>query len=303
MTVATKKRWLLGGCLALLFSFLLSGEIVASAVRSALWLCAHTVIPALFPFLVISGLLTPSVIGARLPGARLFSRVLHLPEAGITAFFLGALCGFPIGAKTAADLCRTGSVTREEGGRLAALSANTGPAFAVLAVGGGLFGSLRIGIFLYITEIVTALLLAIPEAKRAKRRGDPISSPVATFQNSVTLSEVLYRSSLTMLTVTGTVLFFASLSAILSSALPKSIAAIVTAFLEVGNGCAAAAALPLAIGIPLAAFAISFSGVSVLMQSATELAPAGIPLAPFFRKKLSHGLLAAGMSLIFLPFL
>ena len=303
MTATQKNRWLLVACLLLLLSLLAFGVNTAEAVRSALWLCAHTVIPALFPFLVLSGLLTVLLGGLHLPGEGLFERIFHLPGAGISAFFLGAICGFPIGAKTAAELCLGGTITKEEAERLAALSANTGPAFAVLAVGEGLFGSLRLGLLFYFTQIIAAILLALPEAKKKKRCQTPLSGAAQRTLKSASLPEILYRSSLTMLTVTGTVLFFASLTSLFSLFLPKSAAALIAAFLEVGNGSASAAALPPHLGIPLASFAISFSGASVLMQSAAELSPTGIDLGYFFRKKLYQGLLAAGMATALLPFL
>ncbi len=303
MTATQKNRWLLAACLLLLFALLGFGANTAEAIRGALWLCAHTVIPALFPFLVLSELLTALLGGLRLPGERLFERIFYLPGAGISAFLLGAICGFPIGAKTAAELCLGGVITKEEAERLAALSANTGPAFAVLAVGAGLFRSLRLGLVLYFTQIIAAILLALPEAKKKKRCRAPLSGAAQRTGKTASLPEILYRSSLTMLTVTGTVLFFASLTSLFSLFLPKPAAALIAAFLEVGNGSAAAAALPPYLGIPLAAFAISFSGLSVLMQSAAVLSPCGIPLGYFFKKKLYQGLLSAAIALAFLPFL
>ncbi len=303
MTATQKNRWGFAACLCLLLALLAFGNETTGAVRQALRLCAETVIPSLFPFLVLSGLLTAVIGGIKLPGARLFRRLFHLPEVGLSAFLLGAPCGFPIGAKTAAELCLSGAITREEAARLAALSANTGPAFAVLAVGMGLFRDLRLGLLFYIAQLAAAILLALPEAQQEKRRGTPLSSRRPTETKKASLPDVLYRSSLTMLTVTGTVLFFASVTSVLSLLLPPPAAALLAACLEVGNGSAAAAALPLPLGIPLGAFAISFSGSSVLMQSAAELSPLGIPLGPFIRRKLYQGLLATGIALLSLPFL
>ena len=303
MTATQKNRWLLAACLCLIALFLVFGDTVAEAVRGALHLCARTVIPALFPLLVLSALLTPLLADLRFPGEALFERLFHLPRVGLSAFLLGAVCGFPIGARTAADLCRCGLITKGEGERLASLSANTGPAFAVLAVGKGLFGSLRIGLILYVTQLVGAILLALPEARKEKRRGITLSGNGHSLRQSPSLPDILYRSSLTMLSVTGTVLFFAALTSLFSFFLPKSLAALGAAVLEVSNGCAAAATLPAALGIPLAAFAISFSGASVLLQSAAELSPAGIPLGRFVRRKLYQGLLAAAIALLLCPFL
>ena len=81
-----------------------------------LTLCAKTVIPSLFPFMVISELLVSSGAGEAL--GRLFSRMMRrifgISGAGASALFLGSMCGFPVGAKTAVSLYDRGVISRSE---------------------------------------------------------------------------------------------------------------------------------------------------------------------------------------------
>ncbi|MBR7094894.1 MAG: hypothetical protein IKC73_01615 [Clostridia bacterium] len=295
MTAIKKIPWLTAGGLTYVFLFLLFNETVTEAVRNGLLLCARAVIPSLFPFLVLSGILTPLLKTASLPFSKTFSRLFRLPAIGLAPCLIGALCGFPIGVVTVAELYRAGDIEKEEAVRLASLAANTGPAFAVAAIGQGLFGSARLGWQLYFLQLLSSFLLGLLETRGAPR---PHSHGNATrAATAVPLPEAIYRASLTMLTVTGTVLFFSALAAIPALLLPPWLSALLSAFLEVGTGTAAAARLPLALGIPIAAFALSFSGLSVLLQSSVALSAANLPQRHLYQRKLCQGLLASLLSI------
>jgi hypothetical protein len=297
MTASAKKHTLLFLTTGLLVTFLSLGQRIGEAVLGALLLVGGRIIPSLFPFLVLSGILVAACDGLSLPGERLFSRVFGLPHEAYPAFFLGALCGFPIGARCTADLFRRGSLTREEAAQCAALSANSGPAFAVAAIGGNFFGSDGLGWLLYVTQILSAILLGF--LLRAKGQKTARADLPRDAEFSLDLASILGRATLSMLNIAGCVIFFAALSVLPSLLLPRPVAALLCAVLEVTGGAAAAAALPLGYGLPIAAFALSFSGVCVLLQSSAELVPLGISTRPLIlRKLLQGGLSAIAVSLL-----
>ncbi len=292
----TKQRYLFfWGALILLAVFLWQSATLTEAARKSLIFSANTILPSLFPFLVLAGLLTEASRGVRLPGRRAFRHLFHLPEEGMLAFFLGALCGFPIGVKVTVDLYRAGLLSREEAARLAALSANTGPGFVIAGIGNTLFGNPRIGLLLYGVQLIGAVVLGLLSAKAAPL---PAARQASTLPSAPTcFSDVLYRASLSLLGITGITVFFGMLAALPARLFSSTAAACFTALLEVGNGANAASALPLRLGLPLAAFAVSFSGISVLTQSASLLSPEGIPIAPMIRRKLLQGGLAVLLTL------
>ena len=296
MTNIKQRSFFFAGTLVLLALFLWQSTALTEATRKALAFSANTILPSLFPFLVVAGLLTEAAQGVQLPGGRLFRRLFRLPEEGMLAFLLGALCGFPIGVKATVDLYRKGVLSREEAARLAALSANTGPGFAVAGIGGALFGEPRLGLFLYGAQMIAALLLGLLFAKGAPRPPEKRVSPSEI--SPIRFSDILYRASLSLLGITGITVFFGMLTAFPARLFSPTVAAVLTALLEVGNGAAAAALLPRAVGLPLAAFAVSFSGISVLMQSAALLSPEEIPLLPLVERKLLQGGLATILTLI-----
>ena len=122
------------GCLAALGLLLARSAEAAQAVRDGLSLCAGSVIPALFPFLAVSGLLTALDAGAS-PALGPLARLLGCSQAGARAFLLGLTGSYPVGARTVAQLYRRGGISRREAGRLLMFSNNCGPAF-ILGVAG-----------------------------------------------------------------------------------------------------------------------------------------------------------------------
>lgn len=70
-----------------------------------------------------------------------------------SAFLLGAVGGYPVGARTVGQLRAAGLCGREEGECLLTCCNNAGPAFIFGVAGLGCFGSLRAGAALYAIHI------------------------------------------------------------------------------------------------------------------------------------------------------
>ena len=138
---------------------------------------------------------------------------------------------------------------------------------------------------------------------RETRAALPALTNATEKKSQFSFPDILYRSSLSLLTITGTVAFFGTLCALPAGLLPQSAIAVLGAILEVGNGSYRASLLSRAAGIPLAAFSISFSGISVLSQNAAHLIPQGIPIAPIVYRKLLQGILAALLAFLLFPLL
>ena len=113
------------------------------------------IIPALFPFFVLSILLNrlglPGMLGKLF--APFASRLYGISGAGASALLIGLTGGYPLGAAYIADMERQGSITASEGERLLGFCNNSGPAFIIGAVGSGVFGSVKIGLLLYAVHI------------------------------------------------------------------------------------------------------------------------------------------------------
>ena len=114
---------------------------VGNEVRNSLSICAFSVIPSLFPFLVLSKLTTNLRFFEKL---ELFSRKIMFPLFSLghnctPALILGITGGYPVGAMTAASLYRDGLCTKKEAERLLVFSNNCGPAFIIATIGYEIF--------------------------------------------------------------------------------------------------------------------------------------------------------------------
>ena len=120
---------------------------VQQAARDGLALCGASVIPALFPFFVVTGLAVRLDAAAALekPMERLMGPLFRLSGACAAPLLAGLVGGYPTGARAAAELWREGRISREEAERLLGFCNNCGPGFILGFVGAGVFRESRTG--------------------------------------------------------------------------------------------------------------------------------------------------------------
>lgn len=142
-----------------------------TATKNGLTLWATCVVPSLFPFFVITNLLSHtkvvSVIGKLLD--KFMRPLFNVPGIGGFAFVMGLISGYPVGAKIVADFREKGLVTQDEGERLLAFTNNSGPLFILSSVGIALFGDTKTGLLLLGTHILACITVGIIFARFSKK--------------------------------------------------------------------------------------------------------------------------------------
>jgi len=275
----------------------------SAGALGGLVLCFRQVIPALFPYFVLSSL------AVQLGGADILSRpfgrvmrfLFHLPETCAPALVLGLLGGYPVGAKTGAALYESGKCSKEELSRLLTFCNNAGPGFLLGFVGSGIFHSTGVGVLLWAIHAASALLAGI--LLRGKARADP-GTPFTPPGNAVSFSDA-FSSALSgavqsSLGICGAVMFFSVLPALSDAAgfaafLRETplLHALAAGFLELTSG---AAKLPGTLS-PAVAAAVSallgWGGLCVHLQTVTVLRGTGVSLKRYFCAKALHALVSA----------
>lgn len=272
------------GCLAALGLLLARSAEAAQAVRDGLALCAGSVIPALFPFLAVSGLLTALDAGAS-PALGPLARLLGCSRAGARAFLLGLTGSYPVGARTVAQLYRRGGISRREAGRLLLFSNNCGPAFILGVAGLGCFGSLRAGVLLWGVHILAALVIALALPRRAAEPPErPGSVPPRTPLVPALIAAVRDAAG-TMVYICGFVVFFLVLLRVLGRVTGLS-HPVLSGAVELTQGILA---LPhTRRGFVWAAGLLGWGGLSVHGQSAAVLSGTDLPMGPYLAAKAAH---------------
>ena len=128
------------------FVMLLFPSKVFEGAKSGLLLWFLTVLPTLFPFLLISRLLLDSCACSLLNKllAPVISRLFGISAQGSFAFIVGFLCGYPMGAKITADLFHARQISKAEASYLLSFCNNTSPAFLIHYIVLGYFQNPRL---------------------------------------------------------------------------------------------------------------------------------------------------------------
>ena len=314
---------------------------VLLAAREGLGLWFNNVLPSLAPFVIgtnlLVGLGAVNFIGALLEPV--MAPVFGVPGCGGFALITGMTSGYPMGAKTAAELRAKNALTQTEAQRLAAFVNNSGPLFILGAVGAGMFHSQQAGYFLmaahYGGAILTGLLFkyfrrhevpsphkgtervfakAVIEMKKARRKdGRPFG---------LLLADSVQNAMESMLYVGGFILLFCVLVRILTvtnafAALQRLLAPLfmaahmdsmvsagfLTGVLEVTNGAKLLAAEnhnPTAL-LACAAL-LSFGGLSIHAQSIGLMSKTDIRPSLYLLSKCVHAVFSLALAMLLHPF-
>ena len=252
---------------------LLRPEAASQAVGDGLALCASTVIPALFPFFAVVSLLLQLGLAGSLQGlcAPFMRPVFHLRGVCALPLLTGLLGGYPSGARTAADLCRQGLLTRREAELLLGFCDNCGPGFLLGYVGAGILGSARAGAYLFLIHVCSALLVGMFLCRLCGDRGSALlgsSLPARVIPFPQALTAAVSGALASTLSICAFVVLFRVLAALPPVRLPAPLLGV----LEMVTGTAALA--PGRAGFIAAAVMVGWGGLSVHCQAMAVAAPA-----------------------------
>ncbi len=305
-----------GFCLMSSFCFILvlrNSEAAIEYMGRGLTLCARTVIPSLFPFMVVSELLVSSGAGEAL--GRLFSRIMRwlfgLSGAGASAVFLGSMCGFPVGARTAAALLDRNAISKSECEHLLTFTNNPSSAFLITTVGASLYGDRHLGMVLYGTVLGCGFFVGFLARFFLRRRDEPVEHP--HFPSGLhiggvdTFTKAISGAATGMLTVCAYVVFFSALTGALGCAVGDTgrFGEIgytwLSGILEMTGGISLASSLSnREWGLILTAAFAGWSGISVHCQVMTLCAGRGLSFKPYLIAKAVQGILCGTVMAVIL---
>lgn len=278
--------------------------------RDAMNICFEMIIPTLFPFFICSGILIYSGFCETL--AKMFrfcmKPVFGINPAGSSAFILGIISGYPLGAITAGELYENHYLSQTEAERLLAFCNNSGPLFILGSVGTAVYMNMRFGILLYVTHILAAVTVGI--IFRFYKKSGFVQPPTVMTTPKRTVGEIfdiaLQNGIKNILTVCGAVVFFSVVSRIVIGILPVTgvTKAVLTGISEFATGTVKISnlSIPITEKLVLTAFIVGFAGLSVHMQVIAVIARYRLSLVPYFVGKLLHGIIAAAYMVVYFHF-
>ncbi len=280
------------------------------AAKDGLLLFVNNVMPALFPFIIATNILISTGIARWLGG--LFEplmRIFNVPGAGGLAFFMGALSGYPMGAKVCAQLYDEGLLDTKQVQRLLSFCNNSGPLFIIGAVGVTMFGNVKSGYFILLVHLLSACVNGLLFRNLGSTEPLPpikrISRPRLTKDIGTAVSESVSSACESILRIGAYIMLFCVITKgfeVFLSLPDNANTAIFSGFLEITNGIERLSSLGNEKFRYLATLSIiSFGGLSIHAQSLGFLTKTGIKKAWYFATKLTHAAIALGLGFLIYP--
>ncbi len=125
--------------------------------------CVNQLLFALFPFLIAANLLVLCGIAPLLgrPLRSLCSLLGFDEDCAAGLFAIALLGGFAPAVSALTQSVQAGQINKGKAGRLLPLVCFLGPSYIVLAVGVGMLGNLRTGVFLYLSQVFASIFAVL----------------------------------------------------------------------------------------------------------------------------------------------
>lgn len=269
---------------------ILDGKTALSGAIEGIELCIRTVIPSLFPFFVLSIIMT-SALSCSSTLLRPLGRLCSLPSGTEPLLISGFLGGYPVGAQNVSQFYHDGLLSRQDAQRLLAFCNNAGPAF-IFGMIAPLFSQKWIAWILWGIHIASALLtsrfFSPSSTKSTSIKKEPVSLPDA-------LNSALRITS----GVCGWVILFRVIIAFIRLwflwRLPITAQVAVTGILELTNGCCELSRIESETArFVLCSGLLGFGGLCVTMQ--TSAVTGGLSLKKYICGKAMQTLFSLILS-------
>lgn len=284
------------------------------AVRNSLDLFLNSVFPSLFPFLIVTELLsyTSIIPWISLKFKRLMPVIFNVPAVGIYPFIMGIISGYPVGARVVADLREENKISKTDGEKLLIFTNNAGPLFIVGCIGCSIYLNSAIGFILYFVHIVSSVLtgFVFGHFYKVSYREDVVSNVSLNFTSlGEIIGNCIRKAFYTLSTVCGFVILFSLIISMIDAtgffALFNNvwIENILFGVLEITSGIQLISSInssTLFYHLLSTSFLLGFGGFSVLLQVWSVISKTDLSIKPYFIGKIFNGILAVIIMFAFL---
>ena len=277
------------------FFFLLYPKETAKSVSEGIGLCLGTVIPSLFPFMVLSGIFSSSALCEK-TGLIFKKPISFFFSLGSNCFcpvLISLVGGYPTAALCARRLFENGMISKNDFRRLLLFAVNPSPSFAIGAVGSILLGSKKAGIIIFLSVLISSFILGI--FSKIIKTGDdekcsdlPLGEVFPPFSKNVVDS--INQSGKSLAFICFSILFFSAVLAVADKFFPFEKASLAFgALLEVTCGCKRCAGI---LPTEIIAGIVAWGGICTHFQVMNEVSLSGLKPTVFVVFRLLHGALS-----------
>lgn len=302
-----KKNFIVVLLTFIFFLMLLFPAETKSSALSGLLLWSKTIVPTLFPFMIISGIITETGSYDLFCSLSRFITKYFFKLSYYSGYplFIGLLCGFPMGSKIISDMVKAQRLTLAEGNILLTFCNNISPAFVISFICGyalNLDGktSFCLSFAILFSPLLTGSFMShILRHKQTDVDTDTYKMSAAP-PHEFSFEKCLSHSIEAVLKLGGYIVFFSIICGLTSIFMKdKTIYAILSSFLEITTGVFNLSGLDTPFSIYLICLFSSFGGLCALFQTKSMISGSGLNIFYYVSGKI----LTAVISIILLMLL
>ncbi len=286
-------------CILFAEQLLFNSSVIRTSICNSLIICAETLIPSLFCFMVLTSFLSGTGLGKLLALPLLpISRFLCLPPECGYVLLMSLVGGYPMGVKALRDAFEQEQIPQKTFQKMSLFCICPAPSFVIIAIGKNLLGNQSLGVLLYCSQVLALLFLGLiisvtQETPSRKDLYHFIRNQSGKSYSDAIVEAVAF-SSHTMLVMCGYVLIFSVCSVLLCQLpFPEEYMPLLSASMEITSGADKVAAMPSPYRLSILAFFLSFGGFSVLFQIKSMLNHTPCHFGWILTGRLMHGGLSA----------
>ena len=291
------KRVKFCGAILILAGILIRPESAVAGAQRAMRLWYSSVAPAMFPFLALLPVLTGSEACAVYDAvfSRLMRPLFNLPGTAAPALIIGMISGSPGGALAVRRVAAEAGLRRSEARRVALALSGVSPAYLILGVGQGLYGSIALGVRLALIQIAAQIGLLIL-LRRYQSENEEI--PILLNERERGPIQAAVES---VLSVCGYMVLFSSISCVVASFVGENFGTMLLLATDLPSGLAGLARWEIHGKMLIQGAAIGFGGLCIAAQNLDALRPLGVRTGEYISVRGIAAMIFAGMSGLVLP--
>lgn len=281
------------GCMMIL---IFDARTAISGIHAGIDICLRTLIPSLFPFFVLSGIMTSALMGQSLFWLRPIGRLCRMPEGSEPLLAMGILSGYPVGAGNLWNAYQRGQLSLPEARRMVTFCNNAGPAF-IFGVLGPFFPSQKWTLELWVIQVISSIAIGIiSEETDTKKERAPLKGRTFDIMNNAIRS---------MSSVCGWVIFFRMVFEFLNrwllNQIPPLAQIVLTGLIELSNGALRLNLIDdISIRFLIASIILSLGGLCILMQTLTVFPK--LDIRHYLTGRMLHAAISFLLSMIVILF-
>lgn len=281
----------------------------SDGIKNGMNVSLNLVIPSLFIFMIFSNVIMNSNLCQIIayPFRFLAKYVFKIDKQYLSIVILSLLGGYPIGAKLLCNAVKQDNMPIETAERMLCYCVNCGPAFLISAVGMSIFGDIKVGVILYLSQISACIIVGFLTSLFVRKQTFISQQKYIKKNNSasVLLVNAVNDTIKSMVVICGFIVAFSAFLPIiqlLTENMDSNLRFLLQGFLEVTTGCNNLANTSSPSAIILASAFTSFGGVCVYLQVCAMLKGSQVRLWKFFVFRIIYMFISITILKIFLSF-